>query len=135
MSETPLALDDPRMLAWAAYKATPEYQNTRKWALYEEHVDGSLWAALLQGYESRTPPDVSDLVAAAVAEAVKERDGYHALYMEYVERAQGLEFHVERQAEEIARLRDDVDLVGKLGREAVARARTREAEARRRAEA
>lgn len=48
-----LPADDPRMKAWEAYKATPEYANTRKWALHEAHVEGSLWAAFLEGLDSR----------------------------------------------------------------------------------
>lgn len=54
-TETPVGADDPRMLAWNAYKATPEYANTRKWALHEEHVDGSLWAAFFAGFQARAP--------------------------------------------------------------------------------
>jgi hypothetical protein len=52
MSDAMAALpkDDPRIVAWEAYRAGPHYQNTRNWALHEEHVDGSLWAAFLAGY-------------------------------------------------------------------------------------
>ena len=42
--------DSPLMKAWEAYKTTDEYQNTRKWAAYTEHVDGSLWAAFCAGF-------------------------------------------------------------------------------------
>jgi hypothetical protein len=36
--------------AWEAYKLTDEYANTRRWALHEQHVDGSLWAAFVVGW-------------------------------------------------------------------------------------
>lgn len=51
-TETPLSPNDPRLIAWNAYKAGEDFKNTRKWALHEEHVDGSLWAAFLAGYEA-----------------------------------------------------------------------------------
>jgi hypothetical protein len=54
-----LAKDDPRLIAWEAYKATPEYQNTRNWALHEQHVDGSLWAAFLAGFDRSTNTPMS----------------------------------------------------------------------------
>ena len=47
---TPVPMDDPLMIAWKAYQATTEYANTKKWALHEPHVDGSLWAAFVEGW-------------------------------------------------------------------------------------
>lgn len=47
---TPVPAGSPLMQAWEAYKATDDYKNTRKWALQEEHVDGSLWAAFACGF-------------------------------------------------------------------------------------
>lgn len=46
----PLPADDPRLKAWEAYKATPEYANTRRWAVHYDHTEGSLWAAFLAGW-------------------------------------------------------------------------------------
>lgn len=43
----------PMRDAWEVYRATPQYANTRAWALKEAHVDGSLWAAFVAGYQSR----------------------------------------------------------------------------------
>ena len=45
-----MPLDSPLMVAWEKYKETPEYGNARKWAVHEDHVDGSLWAAFEAGY-------------------------------------------------------------------------------------
>lgn len=42
--------DEPLMIAWNAYKATEEYANSRQWAGYKEHLDGSLWAVFCAGY-------------------------------------------------------------------------------------
>ena len=50
MSEVPR--DDPLRVAWEKYKTTPAYDNTRKWAIHDDHVDGSLWAAFEAGYHS-----------------------------------------------------------------------------------
>lgn len=55
-SETPEPNDSPLMKAWQAYKQTPEYANTRKWALDERHVDGSLWAAFSEGFRLASAP-------------------------------------------------------------------------------
>lgn len=54
MSDTmaPVPNDHPMMIAWQAYKTTDEYANTRKWALHEAHVDGSLWAAFVAGFHA-----------------------------------------------------------------------------------
>jgi len=50
--------DDPLMIAWKEYKQLPRYGTTRKWALHEKHVDGSLWAAFSAGYiAARQPPE------------------------------------------------------------------------------
>jgi|GEM_PF-6406712 hypothetical protein len=51
---TALPKDDPRIIAWEQYKKSERYQNSKKWAAYPEHVDGSLWDAFLFGYESLT---------------------------------------------------------------------------------
>lgn len=42
--------DAPVMKAWNNYKAGDDFQNTRRWALHESHVNGSLWAAFYAGY-------------------------------------------------------------------------------------
>lgn len=52
-TETPFPADHPMLVAWNAYKLSEDFQNTRKWALHEEHVDGSLWAAFIAGYAAR----------------------------------------------------------------------------------
>lgn len=61
----PLSKDDPRMKAWDAYKATADYRNTRTWAQQEGHVDGSLWAAFLEGWEAATASTAPSAGAAA----------------------------------------------------------------------
>lgn len=32
--------------------ATDSFANARRWALHDEHVDGSLWAAFMAGWET-----------------------------------------------------------------------------------
>lgn len=44
--------DHPLMRAWNAYKATPEYANSKIWAQHAEHVDGSLWALFMAGWQA-----------------------------------------------------------------------------------
>ena len=50
MGEVPLS--DPMRAAWERYKLTDMYANSRKWAAHEEHVDGSMWAAFVEGYRT-----------------------------------------------------------------------------------
>lgn len=42
--------DHPLMVAWETYKVSDHYRNSRRWALHDDHVDGSLWAAFEQGW-------------------------------------------------------------------------------------
>lgn len=73
---TPLPNGHPLMLAWESHKATEEYANTRRWALHDAHVDGSLWAAFVQGWNAREPaPDAErDALKAEVEKAKLERE-------------------------------------------------------------
>ncbi len=38
------------MRAWESYKDGESYQNTKKWAAFADHVDGSLWVAFEAGW-------------------------------------------------------------------------------------
>lgn len=67
---SPLPKNDPALVAWEAYKASPEYQNTRRWASHDDHVDGSLWAAFLQGRQSAPSAQPKPLERGELAEAV-----------------------------------------------------------------
>ena len=69
-NETALSDDDPRMIAWKVYTATPEFKHTRHWAqrvgikempgeraiqvIGHSHLDGSLWAVFQAGYQAAT---------------------------------------------------------------------------------
>lgn len=48
----PVAADDPLLVAWEAYRDTPEYANTERWARSTEHTRGSLWAAFEAGFRA-----------------------------------------------------------------------------------
>jgi hypothetical protein len=62
--------DDPRMIAWEAWKQTEEYANALRWAetisvrfsvtepipAVQSHANGSLWAAFIAGWTSASPP-------------------------------------------------------------------------------
>lgn len=61
----PLKPNDPRLLAWEEYKKSDEYKNSRSWALHEEYVDGSMWAAFVKGWS---------MTEAALATAERERE-------------------------------------------------------------
>ena len=45
-----VADDEPLMVAWKAHQQTEEYANSRKWAAFPEHLDGSLWALFMAGF-------------------------------------------------------------------------------------
>lgn len=63
MIESPVANEDPRMIAWNKYKSTDAYANSLKWALARQYEDGrpisaeqcvsnaegSLWTAFIAG--------------------------------------------------------------------------------------
>lgn len=51
----PVPKDDPLMIAWEAYTATDKYANTKRWAIHPEHVEGSLWAAFMEGFKAALP--------------------------------------------------------------------------------
>lgn len=55
----PVRDDEPVMIAWKAYQATPEFVNTMKWArtlrlegreLSNPYLDGSVWAVFVAGF-------------------------------------------------------------------------------------
>jgi hypothetical protein len=60
--------DSPLMKAWERYKASDEYENTRRWALHDKHVDGSLWAAFVEGWNSRPREDQLEAALETVVE-------------------------------------------------------------------
>lgn len=55
-TETPVAKNDPLMVAWEAFKSTEEFTNACRWALTEEHLHGSLWAVFVAGYQAGNQP-------------------------------------------------------------------------------
>lgn len=52
-----VSADDPRMIAWAQYKHSNEYENSKRWAVFPQHVEGSMWAAFIAGFEAAQAPD------------------------------------------------------------------------------
>lgn len=52
MTDHQVSADHPMLIAWEQYKQTSDYANTKKWAAHDEHVDGSLWASFVQGYNA-----------------------------------------------------------------------------------
>lgn len=50
--ETQVSENNPMLIAWNKYKASDEYQNSRNWAKHEEHVDGSMWASFVIGWNA-----------------------------------------------------------------------------------
>lgn len=59
-TQTPMATDDPRMIAWNALKQTEEYQNTVHWTIEaknDNEADGVLWFAFLAGHSAASTRD------------------------------------------------------------------------------
>ena len=52
--EAPVPAGHPLMKAWKAYAETEDFANSKKWAGDPTHVEGSLWAAFLQGWLTAT---------------------------------------------------------------------------------
>lgn len=80
-SMTPLPPDAPAMVAWATFKDSEEYQNTRKWALDSNHVDGSLWAAFLRGHMAALAAKEAELAAVKAERDALEPDSIAARQM------------------------------------------------------
>lgn len=63
----------PMRIAWERYQASSDYQNTKKWAAHKEHVDGSLWASFVAGWQSAdlyfVDPDEQEKLSQAQREA------------------------------------------------------------------
>lgn len=49
-TEATLPEDGPIMTAWEQYKSSDEYADLFRWALFQEHRDGSMFAAFLAGW-------------------------------------------------------------------------------------
>lgn len=48
-----IPIGNPMRDAWEAYKLTEQFAANRKWAANDLHVDGSLWAAFVKGWQAR----------------------------------------------------------------------------------
>lgn len=68
--------DHPMMVAWEAYKASDEYSNTKRWAAHVEHVDGSLWAAFVMGWNRRAPVVTRDALCAEIFHRIMAVDEF-----------------------------------------------------------
>lgn len=61
----PLPKGHPALLAWEEHKRTEEYENSKRWALTPEHVEGSLWALFYAGWNAARAEARSDAAVAA----------------------------------------------------------------------
>jgi hypothetical protein len=50
--QTPVAKDDPLMVAWEAYQTTEDFANSKRWAEHVTHqyLQGSLWGVFMAGF-------------------------------------------------------------------------------------
>jgi hypothetical protein len=51
-TEEILSSGHPMLVAWKAYASGDAYKNSLKWAAFDEHREGSMWAAFTAGYEA-----------------------------------------------------------------------------------
>jgi hypothetical protein len=42
--------ESPLVISWEAFKKSESYENSKKWAAYPEHLEGSLWALFSTGF-------------------------------------------------------------------------------------
>lgn len=68
--------DHPLMVAWAAYKATPEYENALRWAKVEEYAEGSVWSGFMAGWSAQE----KEAIAARLRTAWTESDSNLVLH-------------------------------------------------------
>jgi len=50
---TPVADDDPMLIAWKEYQNTDGFTITSQWAGNPKHLEGSLWAIFSNGWKAR----------------------------------------------------------------------------------
>jgi hypothetical protein len=74
--ESQVPSDHPMMIAWESYKTSEDYANTRKWAQHEQHVNGSLWAAFVEGWKRSAPAHPTEPGEEQVAVAICRSRGY-----------------------------------------------------------
>ncbi|KKL11623.1 hypothetical protein LCGC14_2543900, partial [marine sediment metagenome] len=70
-TDSPAATTSLLMIAWNKYKESDDFINTKKWASHSEHVDSSLWAAFMNGYNSRqesVPQEAPEVVEVDLRE-------------------------------------------------------------------
>lgn len=51
-ASAPVDPADPLMVAWEQFKKSESFANSRKWAAYDEHLDGSLWHCFEVGFRA-----------------------------------------------------------------------------------
>lgn len=44
--------DHPMMIAWKKHQSTDEFKSSKNWAKEHEHLDGSLWALFVAGWNA-----------------------------------------------------------------------------------
>lgn len=77
-ASTPVAENDPRMIAWKAYVETAEYANTFKWAgTTEQNRQGSLWAAFIEGFTRSASPVVREVMSERARQDAKWGGTWH----------------------------------------------------------
>lgn len=47
---TPVDPNSPLSKMWEEWKSSDDYANSRKWAMHEDHIEGSLWNAFMRGF-------------------------------------------------------------------------------------
>lgn len=73
--QSPVPKDHPLMKAWEAYKATPDFGNSKQWAAHPEHLLGSLWAVFNAGWNAGTAAAFGMEVIAGPAPEASLVDG------------------------------------------------------------
>jgi len=68
---TPVAADDPLMLAWNAYKGSEAYHNTHRWmiehACDDQSIDGDIWGVFEAGFRAGAEAPAEDRLARCAA--------------------------------------------------------------------
>lgn len=65
------------MRAWEMWSETEDWENARRWALHEEHVDGSLWEAFRAAYDAALIEAAGIAKRECMVRAKAEKMGAH----------------------------------------------------------
>lgn len=89
----------PLMLAWEEHKKSEDFANSKKWAAYPEHLEGSLWALFMAGYNAKATERESSALLDFLLEkkpfvtCIADSQNGHSVNFRFWDLKQAQDFH------------------------------------------